>query len=176
MGADHPIAWEHEFDGGRAWYTQGGHTTESYSEPLFVTHLLGGIRYALAGPKAVAPKLRVLWLTTKGGRVIVRARYEGRCTRCRATLRIRSRTTTLKLRWSAPCSGTPCKPEQQGTATGMSAILPTGRWRATITMYDPFTRVRREATRWIRVSTNANQSDASSTGQRGVVARESVAR
>ena len=40
MGADHPIAWQHEFNGGRAWYTAGGHTTESYSEPLFLGHLL----------------------------------------------------------------------------------------------------------------------------------------
>ncbi|MDQ4008966.1 MAG: ThuA domain-containing protein, partial [Actinomycetota bacterium] len=46
MGADHPIAWCQEFDGGRAWYTGGGHTTESYSEPAFVRHLLGGIQTA----------------------------------------------------------------------------------------------------------------------------------
>jgi len=43
---DHPIAWYHEYDGGRAWYTAGGHTPESYAEPPFVTHLLGGIHYA----------------------------------------------------------------------------------------------------------------------------------
>jgi type 1 glutamine amidotransferase len=43
---DHPIAWFHEYDGGRAWYTAGGHTAESFSEPLFLTHLLGGVRYA----------------------------------------------------------------------------------------------------------------------------------
>lgn len=46
MGADHPIAWYHEYDGGRAWYTGGGHTDESFSEPAFLEHLLGGIRYA----------------------------------------------------------------------------------------------------------------------------------
>jgi type 1 glutamine amidotransferase len=46
MGADHPIAWCHPFKGGRAWYTAGGHTTESYSEPLFRRHLLGGILWA----------------------------------------------------------------------------------------------------------------------------------
>ena len=46
MGSDHPIAWYHEFDGGRAWYTAGGHTDASYSEPRFLEHLLGGIRYA----------------------------------------------------------------------------------------------------------------------------------
>jgi type 1 glutamine amidotransferase len=46
MGDDHPIAWYHAYDGGRAWYTAGGHTPESYAEPLFLEHLLGGIRYA----------------------------------------------------------------------------------------------------------------------------------
>ncbi len=47
MGFDHPIAWSHEFDGGRSWYTGGGHTAASYSEPLFVQHVLGGIYYAV---------------------------------------------------------------------------------------------------------------------------------
>ncbi|PXY24440.1 ThuA domain-containing protein [Prauserella flavalba] len=46
MGDDHPIAWCHENSGGRAWYTGGGHTVESYAEPEFRQHLLGGIRYA----------------------------------------------------------------------------------------------------------------------------------
>ena len=46
MGNDHPIAWCHEFDGGRAWYTGGGHTIESWAEPLFLEHLLGGILWA----------------------------------------------------------------------------------------------------------------------------------
>jgi cytochrome c len=46
MGPDHPIAWCHRFKGGRAWYTASGHTTESYSEPVYRRHLLGGIRWA----------------------------------------------------------------------------------------------------------------------------------
>jgi type 1 glutamine amidotransferase len=46
MGSDHPIAWSHYYDGGRAWYTAGGHTPESYSEQLYQTHLLGGIFFA----------------------------------------------------------------------------------------------------------------------------------
>jgi type 1 glutamine amidotransferase len=46
MGADHPIAWCHPFRGGRAWYTAGGHTVESYSEPTFRRHLLSGILWA----------------------------------------------------------------------------------------------------------------------------------
>ena len=47
MGADHPIAWYHEYDGGHAWYTALGHTSESYYEPLFLAHLWGGITYAI---------------------------------------------------------------------------------------------------------------------------------
>jgi len=46
MGDDHPSAWYHDYDGGRSWYTGGGHTVESYSEPDFRAHLLGGLRYA----------------------------------------------------------------------------------------------------------------------------------
>ena len=46
MDGDHPIAWCREWGGGRAFYTGGGHTTESFSEPDFLTHVLGGIRWA----------------------------------------------------------------------------------------------------------------------------------
>ncbi|MFY1704384.1 ThuA domain-containing protein [Micromonospora sp. WMMA1923] len=46
MGADHPIAWCQEYDGGRSWYTGGGHTNESFAEPEFLRHLLGGIQTA----------------------------------------------------------------------------------------------------------------------------------
>jgi type 1 glutamine amidotransferase len=46
MAADHPIAWYRDYGGGRAWYTAGGHTSESFAEPLFVDHLWGGIQYA----------------------------------------------------------------------------------------------------------------------------------
>lgn len=46
QGIDHPIAWCHAYEGGRSWYTGGGHTAESYSEELFLQHLLGGIQYA----------------------------------------------------------------------------------------------------------------------------------
>ncbi|MFD2098231.1 ThuA domain-containing protein [Flagellimonas iocasae] len=46
-GDYHPMAWYHEFDGGRAFYTAAGHTDESYSEALFLKHLLGGINYAI---------------------------------------------------------------------------------------------------------------------------------
>ena len=43
---DHPIAWCHEFDGGRSFYTGLGHTAESFAEPLFLEHLKGGILWA----------------------------------------------------------------------------------------------------------------------------------
>jgi len=46
-GDAHPIAWYHEMDGGRAFYTGGGHTIESFSEPNFVKHILGGIKYTM---------------------------------------------------------------------------------------------------------------------------------
>ncbi|MBC7919510.1 MAG: ThuA domain-containing protein [Ferruginibacter sp.] len=46
-GDNHPIAWYHAVDGGRAFYTGGGHTDESYREPHFLKHLLGGIQYAI---------------------------------------------------------------------------------------------------------------------------------
>src|SRR5437667_8230708 len=60
MGVDHPIAWYHKYDGGRAWYTALGHTSESYYEPLFLAHLWGGIIYA-AGAKqsGIAPSRMV---------------------------------------------------------------------------------------------------------------------
>lgn len=46
-GAVHPMAWYHEYDGGRAFYTEMGHTKESYTEPNYLKHLLGGIQYAM---------------------------------------------------------------------------------------------------------------------------------
>ena len=46
MSGDHPIAWAHEYEGGRAFYTGLGHTIESFSEPLFLDHLIGGIEWA----------------------------------------------------------------------------------------------------------------------------------
>jgi type 1 glutamine amidotransferase len=54
MGSDHPIAWCHGVKAGRSWYTALGHTRESYSEPLFREHLLGGIESA-AGIAAGCP-------------------------------------------------------------------------------------------------------------------------
>lgn len=46
-GTNHPIAWYHQYDGGRAFYTGMGHTSESFADPLYLKHLLGGIKYAI---------------------------------------------------------------------------------------------------------------------------------
>ncbi len=54
MGHDHPIAWAHEYDGGRAWYTGLGHTREVYADPAFQRHLLGGIEWAAGQVEADA--------------------------------------------------------------------------------------------------------------------------
>src|SRR5688572_4895940 len=52
MGADHPHSWCKTYEGGRSFYTGGGHTIESYSDPVFRAHLLGGIRYAAEAANA----------------------------------------------------------------------------------------------------------------------------
>lgn len=47
LNNDHPMAWYHEYDGGRAFYTELGHTPESYTDFIFLNHLLGGIKYVI---------------------------------------------------------------------------------------------------------------------------------
>jgi cytochrome c len=45
--ANYPFAWYHEFEGGRSFYTAGGHNDADYTDPLFLKHILGGIIYAI---------------------------------------------------------------------------------------------------------------------------------
>src|SRR3954453_1949158 len=53
MGADHPIASCHRYAGGRSVYTAMGHTSDSYRDPSFASHLLGAIEMAAGrGPFA----------------------------------------------------------------------------------------------------------------------------
>jgi len=52
MNGDHPIAWCQNYQGGRAFYTGLGHTKESYADPAFRGHVLGGIRYAIGDAQA----------------------------------------------------------------------------------------------------------------------------
>ena len=48
---DHPIAWCRRIGRGRAWYTNLGHRGETYADPDFAQHLLGGIRWAARLPR-----------------------------------------------------------------------------------------------------------------------------
>jgi type 1 glutamine amidotransferase len=43
---DHPISWCQPYDGGRAFYTALGHKGAYWSEPLLLSHVLGGIEMA----------------------------------------------------------------------------------------------------------------------------------
>ena len=47
LGNEFPLAWCHEFEGGRMWYTALGHQKEHYSDPMFTQHILGGILWAI---------------------------------------------------------------------------------------------------------------------------------
>jgi type 1 glutamine amidotransferase len=42
-----PLAWYHEFEGGRQFYTSLGHKSEYYKDEKFLKHLLGGIKWAM---------------------------------------------------------------------------------------------------------------------------------
>jgi hypothetical protein len=143
MAGDHPIAWQHEFDGGRAWYTAGGHTTESYAEPLFLGHLLGGIQWALAAPgppegpaAAKAPRLAALAVTARNRRAVVSLRPAG-CASCSGKLTVRARTVKLRI--------------ARGAATGTSAALPPGRWQVAVTLTDGKTGLSTTSRRWVRI-------------------------
>ena len=46
-GADHPISWCHEFDGGRSFYTAMGHTVESYQDTMFLEHIRQGLMWTM---------------------------------------------------------------------------------------------------------------------------------
>ncbi|AQT69792.1 Cytochrome c551/c552 [Anaerohalosphaera lusitana] len=42
-----PLAWCHQFDGGRQFYTALGHDPKHYKDKNFINHLTGGIKWAL---------------------------------------------------------------------------------------------------------------------------------
>ena len=52
---DHPIAWCHNYDGGRAFYTALGHKGVYWKEPLLLSHVLGGIQMAAGAAKFNCP-------------------------------------------------------------------------------------------------------------------------
>ena len=43
-GVDHAYSWCQNYDGGRSWFTAGGHAISSFSEPFFLDHLRYGHR------------------------------------------------------------------------------------------------------------------------------------
>ena len=47
MGAMHPVAWHGTHGAGRTWYTALGHDSAAFDDPLFRTHLRGGLRSVL---------------------------------------------------------------------------------------------------------------------------------
>ena len=49
MGAHHPVAWYHRYDGGRVFVTALGHTPALYDDPLYLEHLYGGLWWAATG-------------------------------------------------------------------------------------------------------------------------------
>ncbi|PSL01957.1 ThuA domain-containing protein [Cecembia rubra] len=49
MGEFHPMAWTHEYDGGRIFYTALGHTDWAFLSDNFLQHIYGGIWYAAKG-------------------------------------------------------------------------------------------------------------------------------
>ena len=49
MGDFHPVSWYHEYDGGRAFQTALGHLPATYSDPVFLHHVYGGIYWAATG-------------------------------------------------------------------------------------------------------------------------------
>lgn len=43
MGDFHPLAWHHDYDGGRAFCTALGHLPAAYRDAHFLHHIYGGI-------------------------------------------------------------------------------------------------------------------------------------
>jgi type 1 glutamine amidotransferase len=49
MGGVHPMVWYRAFDGGRTFYTEMGHTHESWKEQAYLDHVAGAILWAAGG-------------------------------------------------------------------------------------------------------------------------------
>jgi len=49
MGADHPVAWSHTFEGTRVFVTTLGHVPEMFNDRLLLDHIYGGIYWAATG-------------------------------------------------------------------------------------------------------------------------------
>jgi len=49
----YPSVWSYDFDGGHTWCTTLGHDKKDYSEPIFMKHILQGIRYVASQVKEI---------------------------------------------------------------------------------------------------------------------------
>ncbi|HVU37657.1 MAG TPA: family 16 glycoside hydrolase [Opitutales bacterium] len=56
-----PVAWCNVFDGGRMFFTALGANEKDFSDPLFLLHLLGGIKYAAGTDGTPPPGATVLF-------------------------------------------------------------------------------------------------------------------
>ena len=54
MGAEHPVAWYHHYDGGRVFVTALGHPPAAYDDARYLDHIYGGIWWAATG-KGIEP-------------------------------------------------------------------------------------------------------------------------
>jgi uncharacterized protein len=48
FGNEYPSVWCNSFDGGRQWFTGYGHNDHIFSDPEFMQHILGGIKWVIA--------------------------------------------------------------------------------------------------------------------------------
>lgn len=49
----YPAVWTYDFDGGYTWCTMLGHDIKDYSDPVYVNHILQGIRYVAGRMKTI---------------------------------------------------------------------------------------------------------------------------
>lgn len=50
FGKVFPCVWCNTFDGGRQWFTALGHDESCYTDPVFVRHILGGLKWLVEKP------------------------------------------------------------------------------------------------------------------------------
>ncbi|MDB5248625.1 MAG: Crp/Fnr family transcription regulator [Segetibacter sp.] len=49
----YPAAWEYNYDGGYTWCTALGHDKKDYADPVYVKHILQGIRFVASQVKTI---------------------------------------------------------------------------------------------------------------------------
>jgi len=80
---------------GRAWYTAGGHTAETYAEPFYREHLLHGLAYAAD----MAPGDCGATKSERFEKVVLEADTEGHCSvgrTCRNEIHLKRHDDSLK--------------------------------------------------------------------------------